>query len=302
MDVDAIKKAANFYRNHAGHLKTDQLGFFVQLFETCDARSKELGAPQAANSNDPFDPAHPDKNELDREYWIGETVLSKHPIAVEPIEFAATLQQISDVVAKNPNLAPETSRALSSFAWDAFVFDNDVEMLVNHPNKMFAATLTVDVSENVADATADAFHVVMAYALRTHLDAVSHTIHEAFNPRESIVKGSNPLRCPVCGSEPSLSLVGPAAGTDGNGREQYCPVCGFTWPFERIRCGKCGSKDQSKLHYTSVEGDPAHRIQTCDVCGEHSLVVFQPDLKCEPSLEIEDVIMGPLAALAKSHV
>lgn len=300
MNIDTLKSAADYYKKNENYLSDQEIDFFVSLYKATQKRIEELGAPHADDSNDSFDPAHPSKDELNKEYWAGTPVLAKHPIAVDDDALVKTFEDLSGVVTKDPHVIAQVADVLRGFDWKKFVQDNDPMKLINHPDSMFNAKLDVDVPLDFADRTANTFHIVQMFALRAHLDAVSHAFDASYDARKSQVKGAQPLKCPVCGSTPSISLVGPLAGTDGNGREQFCPVCGATWPFERIRCAVCGSKDQSKLRYQSLEGDPAHRIQTCDVCGEESLVVFQPDLKCEPSLDMEHIVMGKFAMLIRS--
>ena len=92
-------------------------------------------------------------------------------------------------------------------------------------------------------------------------------------------------------------IAGPS-GIDGRDREQYCGMCGTVWPFERMRCGVCGTENAARLHYFHVEGDSSHRLQNCDECGQYQRMVFEEDLSIPLSMEVEDVVMAKLDAIA----
>ena len=63
-------------------------------------------------------------------------------------------------------------------------------------------------------------------------------------------------------------------------------------------CGVCGTENASRLHYFHVEGDSSHRLQNCDECGQYQRMVFEEDLSIPLSMEVEDVVMAKLDAIA----
>lgn len=102
----------------------------------------------------------------------------------------------------------------------------------------------------------------------------------------------------MCGTPASAAFVGETDAVDGRGRLLYCSTCGTQWAFDRIRCACCGTQSQTKLHYFHVEGDDAHRLQNCEECGDYMRTVFQDSLKVPLSMEVEDIVMANLDAIA----
>ena len=156
-------------------------------------------------------------------------------------------------------------------------------------------------SENfVPESALPTLAVICACALRAHLLLPAKNAAQEYT--NSVDKSSDsPLACPVCGYRETLSWVGEFTAHHGNERVKYCPLCATQWAFERIRCGRCGTKNQGHLHYTNEEHDNSHRILICDECHSYERVVFQEHLQSPAfSIEVEDVVMAPLDALAQS--
>lgn len=156
-------------------------------------------------------------------------------------------------------------------------------------------------SENfVPESALPTLAVICACALRAHLLLPAKNAAQDYT--NSVDKSADsPLACPVCGYRETLSWVGEFTAHHGNERVKYCPLCATQWAFERIRCGHCGTKNQGHFHYTNEEHDNSHRILICDECHSYERVVFQEHLQSPAfSIEVEDVVMAPLDALAQS--
>ena len=164
-----------------------------------------------------------------------------------------------------------------------------------------AAAEQAPTSENfVPESTLPTLAVICACALRAHLLLPAKNAAQDYT--NSVDKSADsPLACPVCGYRETLSWVGEFTAHHGNERVKYCPLCATQWAFERIRCGRCGTKNQGHFHYTNEEHDNSHRILICDECHSYERVVFQEHLQSPAfSIEVEDVVMAPLDALAQS--
>lgn len=156
-------------------------------------------------------------------------------------------------------------------------------------------------SENfVPESALPTLAVICACALRAHLLLPAKNAAQDYT-NSADKSADSPLACPVCGYRETLSWVGEFTAHHGNERVKYCPLCASQWAFERIRCGRCGSKNQGHFHYTNEEHDNSHRILICDECHSYERVVFQEHLQSPAfSIEVEDVVMAPLDALAQS--
>lgn len=164
-----------------------------------------------------------------------------------------------------------------------------------------AAAEQAPASENfVPESALPTLAVICACALRAHLLLPAKNAAQDYT-NSADKSADSPLACPVCGYRETLSWVGEFTAHHGNERVKYCPLCATQWAFERIRCGRCGTKNQGHLHYTNEEHDNSHRILICDECHSYERVVFQEHLQSPAfSIEVEDVVMAPLDALAQS--
>jgi FdhE protein len=69
--------------------------------------------------------------------------------------------------------------------------------------------------------------------------------------------------CPLCGGEPDLSLITPAAE-----RLLICSRCTSRWPFHQLACPFCGNDDRQKLTSFATR-DGWYRLTACDVCQRY---------------------------------
>ena len=69
--------------------------------------------------------------------------------------------------------------------------------------------------------------------------------------------------CPLCGGEPDLALITPAAE-----RILICSRCAARWRFDQIACPYCLNDDRTKI--TSLASrDGQYRLSCCDSCRRY---------------------------------
>jgi formate dehydrogenase maturation protein FdhE len=69
--------------------------------------------------------------------------------------------------------------------------------------------------------------------------------------------------CPVCGGEPDLAVITPAAE-----RLLICNRCLARWRFDQIMCPFCRNDERSRItSFTSRDG--RYRLSACDVCQRY---------------------------------
>lgn len=69
--------------------------------------------------------------------------------------------------------------------------------------------------------------------------------------------------CPVCGGEPDLAVITPAAE-----RLLICGRCLARWKFDQIMCPFCRNDERSRItSFTSRDG--RYRLSACDVCERY---------------------------------
>jgi formate dehydrogenase maturation protein FdhE len=98
--------------------------------------------------------------------------------------------------------------------------------------------------------------------------------------------------CPVCGGEPDLSFITPAAD-----RLLICSRCLARWRFDQLTCPFCRNADRSRItSFASRDGQ--YRLYACDVC-ERYLKAYDGRRATRPVLPaVDSVATLPLDAAA----
>jgi formate dehydrogenase maturation protein FdhE len=98
--------------------------------------------------------------------------------------------------------------------------------------------------------------------------------------------------CPLCGGEPELALITPAAD-----RLLICGRCSARWRFDQITCPFCLNADRGRItSFASRDGQ--YRLYACDEC-ERYLKAFDARQASRPVMPIVDAIATlPLDAAA----
>jgi len=98
--------------------------------------------------------------------------------------------------------------------------------------------------------------------------------------------------CPLCGGEPDLAVITPAAE-----RLLICGRCAARWRFHQISCPFCLNDDRTKI--TSLASrDGKYRINACDVCQRY-IKAYDARRASRPVLPVVDSVATlPLDAAA----
>lgn len=292
MNLNTIAKAVEAYKEGASQADAARLDFFEGLYRLQQERAELVTSPR---DGEPLS-----REEADAAYVGFEPLLSKAPVSIDETQFFGTCKAVADHIADNAGLEDEAAESLRGIDWYKISSKLDLELAGEKPAEFIEACLVDFDSLGIgSDVSSSLVMMVVAFALRAHIQTEAAQLMELVS-RDVKETHSNerPLACPVCGSAASASHVAGATGIDGRDREQYCSVCGTTWPFERMRCGVCGTENAARLHYFHVDGDSAHRLQSCDECGQYQRVFFEEDLEVPVSMEVEDVVMAKLDAVA----
>jgi formate dehydrogenase maturation protein FdhE len=98
--------------------------------------------------------------------------------------------------------------------------------------------------------------------------------------------------CPVCGGEPDLSVITPAAD-----RMLICGRCLARWRFDQLTCPFCRNSDRSRIT-SFASRDGRYRLYACDVC-ERYLKAYDGRRATRPVLPaVDSVATLPLDAAA----
>lgn len=292
MNLDVIAKAVEAYKEGASEADAARLDFFEGLF-----RIQQERADVVASSIE-YEPLS--REEAEEAYLALEPLLSKAPVPIDEVQFFGTCREIAEYLVNNAGLEEDAAEALRSVDWYKLAGKLDLAQAGARPPEFIEACLKDFDSLGLgSEVSASLVMMVVSFALRAHIQPVAALLFGTVSKKVSESKQiKRPLDCPVCGSPATASYVAATSGIDGREREQYCSQCGTSWSFERMRCGVCGTENAARLHYFHVDDDSSHRLQNCDECGQYQRVVFREDLTIPLSMEVEDVVMAKLDAVA----
>ena len=98
--------------------------------------------------------------------------------------------------------------------------------------------------------------------------------------------------CPVCGGEPDLAVITPAAD-----RLLICSRCLARWRFDQLMCPFCRNDDRSRIT-SFASRDGRYRLTACDVC-ERYLKAYDARRAPRPVMPpVDSVATLPLDAAA----
>ncbi len=292
MNLLLVHDAIEAYKREASEADAARLDFFEGLFK--------LQQERADGVSDGLEYEGLPAEEAEAAYLAFEPMLEKAPVTIDEVKFFGTCMRIADYFVENAGLEPDVAEALAAIDWYKLVAKFDLKRAGSKPPEFIEACLKDFDSFGIGgEVPSSLVMMVVSFALRAHVQPAAEKLFDAV-PKDikNSAQREHPLTCPVCGSHAVASHVAAGVGIDGRAREQYCSMCGTVWPFERMRCGVCGTENASRLHYFHVEGDSSHRLQNCDECGQYQRVVFEEDLAIPLCMEVEDVVMAKLDAIA----
>jgi hypothetical protein len=137
------------------------------------------------------------------------------------------------------------------------------------------------------DADAAGLEQVLQQAMRPFLTRAAEAIM-AKTTLAGWVHGS----CPLCGGEPDLSVITPAAE-----RVLICGRCSARWRFHQLTCPFCSNADLARItSFASRDGQ--YRLNACDVC-ERYIKAYDARRASRPVMPaVDSVATLPLDAAA----
>lgn len=132
------------------------------------------------------------------------------------------------------------------------------------------------------------FEDVIVLAMRPFLARAA----EAMLPRMDVSEWQRPY-CPVCGGEPELATITPAAD-----RMLVCGRCTAQWPFHPHACPHCGNDDRARIT-SFASRDGKYRIYACEVCRRYLKAYDGRHAQRPVLLAVDSVATLPLDAAAQ---
>ncbi|MGE0445707.1 MAG: formate dehydrogenase accessory protein FdhE [Vicinamibacterales bacterium] len=128
---------------------------------------------------------------------------------------------------------------------------------------------------------------VLTLAMRPFLSRCAEVLQQ----RQELALWTHP-HCPLCGSEPDLAVITPAAE-----RHLICARCTLRWKFEPLTCPYCRNSDKARITSFATP-DGQYRVYACDVCQRY-LKAYDGRRASRPVMPVVDgVATLPLDAAA----
>ncbi len=133
----------------------------------------------------------------------------------------------------------------------------------------------------------DMVHQVIALAMRPFLSRCAEVLQQ----RSDLATWTHP-HCPLCGGEPDLAVITPAAE-----RHLVCSRCALRWKYEPLTCPYCRNSDKAQITSFATP-DGQYRVYACEVCRRY-LKAYDARRSSRPVMPIVDgVATLPLDAAA----
>ena len=284
MNMDLVNKVTSAYLETAEGSDAARLRFLQGLWE--------IQAVAAAVIR----PYHAPAPDVAREALVaGRPIFSVSAPEVPVAEYVDVAKQIARYVSETAGLSAEQSSELLG-ADLAGAIDADLLTQAVLSPEAFVAEVASRMGLTPESAlTPITVAFVLISALVPFLVGPSSVALEA---SEFDFRAWGSGRCPVCGADASMGMMGESSQLQGAERRLWCGHCHAEWSYERLRCVRCGTRNPDVLRYKYVEGDPAHRLHLCEECHGYAKFTFIDDLGKPVSMVVEDAVTAVLEAVA----
>ena len=222
-----------------------------ELTSAVDMQLALIGLQRRVQARVPIPSLRIDDARLRRHLAERRPLLAFHEIPLDWTDIRLMMRQTVDVLRRFDSIEDESAVKLQALAREPHRFQQVVEAWYNSPaGPKDGASLPPD--------TTGMLDQVMTLAMRPFLVRCAETIL----PQIDLGRWDAP-RCPLCGGEPELALITPAAE-----RLLICGRCTGAWHFDPLACPFCGNADRSLItSFTSRDGQ--YRLYGCDRCHRY---------------------------------
>ena len=226
---------------------------------------------------------------LDRHIQDGTPLLRFEDIRIEPSDLRLLIRQIADVLRRHAAMDEADHHRIQGIGREMNVLDVVSSWYRNRVARQAAATVGLgndgmSALEPTHDETLDQ---VLTLAMRPWLVRCAEVLQQ----RGELARWTHP-HCPLCGSEPDLAVITPAAE-----RHLICGRCALRWKFESLTCPFCRNDDRRRITSFATP-DGQYRVYACDQCHRY-LKAYDGRHAARPVMPMVDTIATlPLDAYA----
>ena len=188
---------------------------------------------------------------LDRAVSGGRPILTFDQIPIDWSDLRFMIRATADTMRKHESIEPEDYRRVETLSRDA-------GKLPDAMRNWYECGRPESAGGGDVDASIAGLEPLLALAMRPFLSRCADAVMA-----RTLFHGWPHGTCPLCGGEPDLSLITPAAE-----RLLICSRCSSRWRFRQLACPFCGNDDRSRLTSFATR-DGWYRLVACDVCQRY---------------------------------
>jgi len=220
----------------------------------------------------------------------GAPLLRFQDIRIESSDLRLLVRQIADVLRRHGALEDADYQRIQTVGRDMNLLEFAERWYSRgvRRHSVAAIGLPPDTVPSAAHDDGDeALDQVLALAMRPWMTRCAEVLQQ----RTELALWTHP-HCALCGSEPDLSVITPAAE-----RHLICARCALRWKFEPLTCPYCRNTDRARITSFATP-DGQYRVYACDQCRRY-LKAYDGRRATRPVMPIVDNIATlPLDAYA----
>ena len=179
-------------------------------------------------------------------------------IPLEPTDLRLVVRQTADVMRRFGALEDTDHQRAQALERDMALVDIVGQWYQGRAERHAAAPVGARSRAEHQPADEGALDQLLTLAMRPFLSRCA----EVLQPRAELAVWSH-AHCPLCGGEPDLSVITPAAE-----RHLICGRCTLRWKFDPLTCPYCHNGDRSTITSFATP-DGQYRVYACNVCNRY---------------------------------
>jgi formate dehydrogenase maturation protein FdhE len=222
-----------------------------ELASAIDLQIQLLQLQRRVQSRVPLPAMNLESAHLDKTLAAGTPILNFDQIPIDWSDLRFLVHSTAEVMRKHDALEDDDYRRVEALARDA-------ERLAPAIRHWYDAARPVSAGGSEVNAEVAGLEVLLLQAMRPFLSRCADAVMA-----RTIFQGWPHGNCPLCGGEPDLSMITPAAE-----RVLICSRCTSRWRFNQLACPFCLNADREKITSFATR-DGMYRLNGCDVCERY---------------------------------
>jgi formate dehydrogenase maturation protein FdhE len=221
------------------------------LAAAVDMQIELLQTARRVQSRVPLPSMNLETEQLERALAAGRPILGFEQIPIDWSDLRLMLRATADTMRKHESIEAEDYRRADALARDA-------DGLPAAMRNWYQCARPASAGGGEVDAAIAGLEPLLALAMRPFLSRCADAIMA-----RTLFRGWTHGTCPLCGGEPDLAVITPAAE-----RLLICSRCASRWRFDQLACPFCGNADRGRLTSFATR-DGWYRLTACDVCQRY---------------------------------